>query len=97
MKFLSRIRELEAKSPREKYVIVREIGANLMKPFGLNVYDPEFKLNWRSYIGYWVIGFAIICVVYDTAYRQNFKLIEILQIVSFSGIAAHVCMIALKH
>ena len=96
MKILAQIREFKAKSPREKYLFIREMGTIFLKPFALNTYDPEFQLSWRSYICCGLIFVVLVCVLYDMAYRWTFELLEILQLVSFTGIAAHVSKITLK-
>lgn len=38
------------RSPKGKYQFVRAIGWFILKPMGINIFDPNFKVYWLSFV-----------------------------------------------
>lgn len=53
-----------ARSPREKWLFVRNMGLFVQKLLGLAIYEPSYKVSWRTYF----TGFLLIQYFSSFAY-----------------------------
>ena len=74
------------KSPREKFEICSKISSYFVRPLGVNLFDPNYKLFWGSYYIAVYTSSIVLCFVYDMFFRWEYKIMEVLPLVTLAGI-----------
>ena len=87
MKIQSKIRELMARNPPEKFAICIEMCAVFIRPLGVNIIDVNYRRFWGTYYMAIYICFVVFSFVYDILFRWEFKIMDVLPIVTIGGIA----------